>query len=253
LTAGAGSFGGFVSLKNKDGCFGISCGHVWNMDDDVYQPSVSDLEHDLDQAREQKQKAPDALKQRWNSLLEEHEKSKRSQCCGKVVFSGIRRLNSQQTLDVALCKLDDDVSVSNSVGKAFQCGEIGQHLNDLMKMRTSVWKQGRTTGLTNGVLHNRLHDVKLKGQNVITKEYVVISDKYYNTFCAQGDSGSIVCTDSHLAVGLLWGGGVKTNGTELGFDDTDFIGHSIAYVTPMSDVFAFLKENGFDVEMFIQQ
>lgn len=109
-------------------------------------------------------------------------------------------------VDVALCKLDDDVSVELNYLEYYD-GVKG--VNELAGVGTNVKKLGRTTGFTNGIITqtNVVVDVQYDGGIARFEDQISIEhNELGKSFSAGGDSGSIIVDENDNAIGLLFAG-----------------------------------------------
>ncbi|KAJ5896600.1 uncharacterized protein N7473_005999 [Penicillium subrubescens] len=93
--------------------------------------------------------------------------------------------------------------------------------------RLKVYKRGRTTDYTVGIVHGRRRSLEAphSAQGVAT--HVIVSDDPESPFSKRGDSGSWVIDSHGLLVGMIWG--------KSDFDDT-------TYFTPADYIFRYIPK-----------
>ena len=95
-----------------------------------------------------------------------------------------------------------DCAVSSFLGDADAASPIG---TDIPRIGDRVTKTGAATGTTTGIVIDVNYSERAMGQILIKP----VDDL---AFAADGDSGSLVITDSKKVVGLLWGTNTRGEG-----------------------------------------
>lgn len=84
--------------------------------------------------------------------------------------------------------------------------------HDTPRVGDRVTKTGAATGTTAGVIVATDYSESTVGQPNIGPNQILIKPLNREAFAAEGDSGSIIVSDSQKAVGLLWGTNTRGEG-----------------------------------------
>lgn len=172
--------------------------------DESYRKIVEDLESQIEETRH---------------LLKIYEEFflDRSDFGHVFAASGFHRSSENNQLDWALIvptrPCNTDIPISDDKGERLSTSRILLEPSQPPTLGEKVWKKGRKTGITRGIINSIKSDVFMdKGPpNRPSTEWVIIHEggtQY--PFAEKGDSGSIVVNRAGEMTGLLIGGAVGT-------------------------------------------
>lgn len=233
---GAGTFGGY--LKDEAGkVYGLSVFHLFATtnqecikDKPVSQPDMDDIQYDLEFSKKtiddfEKIRAPKPRlleKLEWyRNHLDELERQKNTRVCGRCVGGKMDVAEISDAIfrneDWALLEIRNRRG-KNVIPQPSRSGLGGAVLGvGALEIDQDVYKYGRSTGPTTGVVSGIKCDVRLEKNGTETCEFFV-SASDGTPFSRGGDSGAWVVNTAGEVVGMVLGGCDQ---------------RSISYVTPM--------------------
>lgn len=167
-----GSLGGFFSLKNKKGIFGISNWHVLKgkggfLGDDIFSPRLAGLQ------------------------AEEIEIAQ-SRKLGRLVWGKVN-----QQIDAAVFQVTQEDRLGESVTHPFHINGLGQ-----AEIDAEVWKIGFSSPHKKGQVRSRNTSIRLRVPGI--GSFVFHNQIQTTKISEGGDSGSFLMNDNNQVVGLLF-------------------------------------------------
>lgn len=105
-----------------------------------------------------------------------------------------------------------DCAVSSFTGNPDATTPASPKDHDTPRVGDRVTKIGAATGTTTGIIIDVNYSELVMGQPHFGPGQILIKSVDDSAFAAEGDSGSLIVTESNKAVGLLWGANTRGEG-----------------------------------------